>query len=332
MKANGKTGTGSANVAVRGSMLLHAGVLLLLCCAGGAPAPAAGRVEPVDLRCEYLVNPLGIDTPQPRLFWKLASPDRGARQTARHLLVASSEELLRRGEGDLWDSGKVASDQAVFVLYAGRRLMSRQRCYWKVRVWDQNGRVFGLERAGVLDDGPVGRTRLAGTMDCLGSGADGLPEDAAGPGYFCATDYVIMHFYPKEFDLTKPLFRGAKADTQIEVLEEVAADYLRTDEGFYARSADPLRQFFGRRPKGQPFFLDLCFNVPHTGGTSHMEQRPTDDVLYRTAYRACLAEMPLPMTADLRGRTVPSAGNRRCSPHFVFGHNRSRIGLSSGLS
>jgi hypothetical protein len=56
MKANGKTGTGSANVAVRGSMLLHAGVLLLLCCAGGVRAPAAGGVPPVDLRYVFDVK------------------------------------------------------------------------------------------------------------------------------------------------------------------------------------------------------------------------------------------------------------------------------------
>ena len=138
---------------------------------------------------------------------------------------------------------------------------------------------MALKRAGYFT-GLIGKSNIHGVR----------PQDM---GYFCATDYVITHFYPKEYDRTKPLFRGAKADTQIEVIEEVAADYLRTDEGFYARSTDPLRQFFGRRPKEQPFFLYLCFNVPHTGGTSHMEQRPTDDVLYRTAYRDRLAEMPL---------------------------------------
>ena len=100
----------------------------------------AGSVNPVDLRCEYNVNPLGLDSIRPRLFWKLNGNDRGARQTAYHVLVASSEEMLRRGSGDLWDSGMVKSDQATFLSYAGKPLASRQLCFWKVRVWDQRGR------------------------------------------------------------------------------------------------------------------------------------------------------------------------------------------------
>jgi alpha-L-rhamnosidase len=97
-------------------------------------------VNPVDLRCEYSVNPLGIDSAAPRLFWKLAGGDRGARQTAYQVLVASSDDLLRRDQGDLWDSGKVKSDQATFLPYVGKPLASRQLCFWKVRAWDQRGR------------------------------------------------------------------------------------------------------------------------------------------------------------------------------------------------
>ena len=59
----------------------------------------AGSVSPIDLRCEYGANPLGIDAACPRLFWKLAGGDRGARQTAYRVLVSSNEDLLHRGEG-----------------------------------------------------------------------------------------------------------------------------------------------------------------------------------------------------------------------------------------
>jgi alpha-L-rhamnosidase len=113
-------------------------LFLSLCCfSAGA---LAGSVNPVDLRCEYTANPLGIDSARPRLFWKLAGGDRGARQTAYHVVVASSEALLHRSQGDLWDSGKVKSDQTTFLYYAGKALASRQPCFWKVRVWDQRGR------------------------------------------------------------------------------------------------------------------------------------------------------------------------------------------------
>jgi len=98
----------------------------------------AGALDLIDLRCEYRQNPLGIDASQPRLSWKLRSDGRGVTQLAYHVLAASSLELLRNDQGDLWDSGKVESDQSVHVVYAGKPLTSRQFCYWKVRVWNQD--------------------------------------------------------------------------------------------------------------------------------------------------------------------------------------------------
>ena len=64
-----------------------------------------------------------------------SSIPRGARQAAYQLLVASNEELLAENRGDLWDSGKVESDQSNQIEYAGKPLESRMACYWKVRVW-----------------------------------------------------------------------------------------------------------------------------------------------------------------------------------------------------
>ncbi len=93
------------------------------------------------LRCEYAENPLGVEALQPRLSWRLESAERGQRQTAYQILVSSSEEKLRAGSGDLWDSRKVVSDQSIQVSYQGRRLVSRQRCYWAVRVWDKHGQA-----------------------------------------------------------------------------------------------------------------------------------------------------------------------------------------------
>jgi len=94
-----------------------------------------------NLRCEYLRDPLGIDVRRPRLSWVLESDRRGQKQTAYRILVASSEENLRNDIGDLWDSGKVGSDETAHIAYAGKPLRSRMRCYWKVRVWDEAGRA-----------------------------------------------------------------------------------------------------------------------------------------------------------------------------------------------
>jgi alpha-L-rhamnosidase len=95
----------------------------------------------VNLCCEYLVNPMGIDIIEPRLSWILKSEQRSCMQNAYHILVASSEELLERDKGDLWNSGKVESDQTNQIVYKGKTLKSRMRCYWKVRIWDNSGHV-----------------------------------------------------------------------------------------------------------------------------------------------------------------------------------------------
>ncbi|TBN02920.1 hypothetical protein EYD45_10210 [Hyunsoonleella flava] len=98
-------------------------------------------VDVEDLRCEYRVNPLGIDNTAPRLSWKLTqeNPVRGQKQTAYQILVASSLENLESNTGDTWDSGKVNSDQSVNTTYKGAKLASAKQYFWKVKIWDKEG-------------------------------------------------------------------------------------------------------------------------------------------------------------------------------------------------
>src|ERR1043166_9570483 len=101
---------------------------------------AQAALTPVALRCEYLDSPMGLDEMHPRLTWRVDSGERGEKQTAYQILVASDEKTLN-GEGEaLWDSGKVASDQTVNVVYGGKPLSSRAQCFWKVKVWDKTGK------------------------------------------------------------------------------------------------------------------------------------------------------------------------------------------------
>jgi alpha-L-rhamnosidase len=102
-------------------------------------ATVASIMAIANLRSEYAVNPLGIDVLQPRLSWVLNSPARETHQTAYQVVVSSSLDGLNANRADLWDSGKVVSDQSIQVVYAGHPLVSRQQCFWKVRVWDQDG-------------------------------------------------------------------------------------------------------------------------------------------------------------------------------------------------
>ncbi|MEI6604208.1 MAG: glycoside hydrolase family 78 protein [Verrucomicrobiota bacterium] len=111
------------------------------------PLGALQATEVTNLRCEYLVNPLGIDVGKPRLSWKLETgnlkPERGIKQTAYQILVASSEVLLKKDQADLWDSGKVVSEQSVLVEYHGKPQGSWRQCHWKVRSWDNGGKASG---------------------------------------------------------------------------------------------------------------------------------------------------------------------------------------------
>ena len=93
-----------------------------------------------NLLCEYRANPLGLDVTTPRFNWQMESDRKGARQTAYRVLAASTPDHLKEGQADLWDSGKIKSDQSIQIVYAGAKLSSRQRVYWQVTVWDEKGK------------------------------------------------------------------------------------------------------------------------------------------------------------------------------------------------
>lgn len=99
------------------------------------------------LRCEYLVDPRGIDETAPRLSWRIESARRGARQVTYRVLVASTPELLAAGRGDRWDSGPVDTDRTTHVGYAGAPLRSRAVCHWQVQVSDEQGATAFSEPA-----------------------------------------------------------------------------------------------------------------------------------------------------------------------------------------
>jgi alpha-L-rhamnosidase len=100
-------------------------------------------LTPVQLRCDYVKNPLGVDLLPPRLFWQLASNQRGQFQMAYQILAASTAEILAQDKGDLWDSGHVKSGETIQIPYAGKALKSLQQVFWKVRVWDKSYEVSG---------------------------------------------------------------------------------------------------------------------------------------------------------------------------------------------
>lgn len=108
--------------------------LLLLAICGAALALAQSGIKPVRLRCDALVNPLGIDSAHPELSWQIDSALTDSKQSAYEVLVSKRAA----GAGDFWSSGKIQS-QAEAVEYAGPALESGRRYYWTVRVWGKAG-------------------------------------------------------------------------------------------------------------------------------------------------------------------------------------------------
>lgn len=119
------------------------GTLLVFITAFLASSTCAVELVPMDLRCEYRINPLGIDNVTPRLSWKLIDPDktRGQKQKSFQVLVASTLEKLNQGIGDVWESTEIQDSDSVNRVYRGPALKSGQQCFWKVRVRDASNRL-----------------------------------------------------------------------------------------------------------------------------------------------------------------------------------------------
>lgn len=154
------------------SLTLKVGLCLMLMLTSLAGRAAGIQLQ--NLRCEMLTDPLGIDVLNPRLSWEITSPARGLKQSAYQILVASQADKLEAGKADLWDSGKKNSDESQHVVYSGKQLKSKDKAYWKVIVWtndgstassgiskwsmgllnpvDWRGRWIGLDRAFKWDD------------------------------------------------------------------------------------------------------------------------------------------------------------------------------------
>jgi len=114
---------------------------------------AGGSIGVSGLTVEALTTANSIDVQNPRLSWQITGNGRGVYQSAYQILVSSSEALLHDNQGDLWDSGKVQSSNSLDIRYRGKGLTSRQRCYWKVRVWDETGRVSPFSEPHVWEMG-----------------------------------------------------------------------------------------------------------------------------------------------------------------------------------
>jgi alpha-L-rhamnosidase len=102
---------------------------------------AENNLRAGDLTCEKLTNPLSINTLKPELSWKTEGFGRARSQTAYQIIVASNTEKLKNDDGDLWNTFKVSSNESINIEYQGAALQTGQKCFWKVRVWDESDMI-----------------------------------------------------------------------------------------------------------------------------------------------------------------------------------------------
>ena len=116
------------------------------------------------LTTESLVTPLGVDVPRPRLSWAVTTGEPGWTQSAYQVRVATSEDLLRRGAPDVWDSGRVASAESADITCGGGALAPATRYYWSVQVLDAQGRPSGWSTPSWWETGLLADADWAGAQ------------------------------------------------------------------------------------------------------------------------------------------------------------------------
>ncbi len=169
----------------------------------------AAGIQPVHLKCEYRVDPLGIDERTPRLSWALQAEERGQTQSAYRILVAASEEELEAEENLLWDSGRVESGRTIGVEYEGEALQSGSQCVWKVCVWDGAGNPSPYSCPAVFETSLLERSDWEGTWISAGKGPAGDMEPPSGEEYDdLANGLAPSPYLRKEFPLHKPVRRA----------------------------------------------------------------------------------------------------------------------------
>ncbi|MCD8041590.1 MAG: glycoside hydrolase family 78 protein [Tannerellaceae bacterium] len=154
-------------------------ILLLLACTEGKQE----KVAVINPRLEMLTNPIGIDQDTPRFMWQLKAGVNDVYQIAYQIMVATNHENLEKEKDLVWNSGKVSSDNSIYIPYEGKPLESRQKYYWKVKAWTNKGETpwtvpnhftmafmdssdwqakwIGLDKPVNKEDKLTGETRLA---------------------------------------------------------------------------------------------------------------------------------------------------------------------------
>lgn len=224
-------------------------VLSVLILAGSRLAPSlAASPAPSDLRVgEGFVDPIGFHHPSPTLSWKLPVSADVKSQSAYRIVAATRADLLP-DKTDLWDSGKVTSDQSAWVRYAGKPLVSRQTVYWQVMFWDQEGKAAAWSSPARFELGLLDNSDWQGRWIRLDNSAmKGPPPSAVVNPETKAVPNEAAHFVPqhlrREFEVAKPL-RSARLHVTARGVFEIRLNGSRVGNDFMAPGFTPYTRKF----------------------------------------------------------------------------------------
>ncbi|NDO55699.1 hypothetical protein FMN12_18380 [Bacteroides acidifaciens] len=138
-----------------------------------ASASATPSFSVYDLMVELAERPIGIETLEPHFSWKIYAQERNFKQSAYRICVADSPVKLENGDPNVWDSGKVLSDNSIFNPFKGKKLCSSTTYYWKVKVWNDKGEESVWSRANTFTTGLLNESDW-GTSSWISMEADQL--------------------------------------------------------------------------------------------------------------------------------------------------------------
>lgn len=117
---------------------------------------------PYDLKCEYLVNPIGVDVNQPRLLWKIRDKRFGAAQQGYKIVMGTDSAAVKKGIGDQWNSVQ-ENNTNMLIRYQGKPLLAHTKYYWNVQVWDKNGKLGKRSPLASFETGLMGQSNWKGS-------------------------------------------------------------------------------------------------------------------------------------------------------------------------
>lgn len=146
---------------------------------------------------EGFTNPLGFYDTTPSFSWQLPVNTTFKKQSAYAIRVASSKNLITNTP-DIWNTGKILSDQSTYVSYQGSPLLSRQTLYWQIKYWDQDNNVSKWSKIATFEMGLLSNTEWQGKWIGI---TNKTPKEKTRAN----TPLFVPQYLRKEFEVNKKI-------------------------------------------------------------------------------------------------------------------------------